>query len=313
MDLVQALERWGITSNRAPRTLETYRYSLARLARLANIRTTEDVSPARIADYLAERARVASPYLANVDLTAILSPLGRLARSGQFPRDLFAELKAQRLQGTTRRRRQFRAPFLVRDQFRTLQAAAGMVTRAKWPAAELEPRRARTRFLATYATLSGLRTGELARSHWREVDTRSREISVLWRDELGQAGRIKNYKERRVPICEELLVAIEAYRELSGGEGFLFRSGNRARLNAHAYPKELRRDLALAVAGAELGPLPYAVSFQLLRHTRASWWVQAGAPPAKVADWLGDTLDVVLTYYVGLMTGYDPDCERMPA
>lgn len=54
------------------------------------------------------------------------------------------------------------------------------------------------------------------------------------------------------------------------------------------------------------------VAFNLLRHTRASWWVQAGVPLAKVAMWMGHSVEICTRYYAGLQTGYDPDCERLP-
>jgi integrase len=54
------------------------------------------------------------------------------------------------------------------------------------------------------------------------------------------------------------------------------------------------------------------VDFTLLRHTRASWWVQAGVPLAKVAKWMGHSINICARHYAGLQPGYDTDCERAP-
>lgn len=55
------------------------------------------------------------------------------------------------------------------------------------------------------------------------------------------------------------------------------------------------------------------VTFHLLRHTRASWWIQAGVALVKVAKWLGHSVEVCSTFYAGIRAEYDADVERMPA
>lgn len=155
-------------------------------------------------------------------------------------------------------------------------------------------------------TLSGLRAGELCRLRWEEVDFGRGVIHVRWLPELGQHGRIKTGRERLVPICAELKEVLRPYAERDGWSGFVFRNGCRGSVNAFATVKTLRRQLVLA---RRIAGLP-DVTFHVLRHTRASWWAQAGVPMPKIARWLGHSVEVCVRYYSGLQQGYDPDCER---
>lgn len=52
------------------------------------------------------------------------------------------------------------------------------------------------------------------------------------------------------------------------------------------------------------------MTLTLCRHTRASWWIQAGVPVALVAKQLGHSVAVCLRHYGGLSDGYDATLER---
>jgi len=289
MDLLEAWERWTILRRSAPRTQEAYHYSLARFAAFG-IRRVEDVSLTRVSSYVVHRLGQAGPSSTKVDLAALCSPLGVLVRSGEFPEELLRAIR--RLAPEVPKPRRLSAKHLTRTELELLASAA------KSEEAEL---------MIRVAAYSGMRASELARSRWEDWELGAEPfVRVLIVPELGQAGRIKTGNERAIPVCAELKRALVARREPSG---YLFRHGVRASKNAQATVKTLRRELTIArnKVGFEFA------TFHVLRHTRASWWVQAGVSMAKIAYWLGNTLEVCERYYAALREGYDPECERMPA
>lgn len=116
-----------------------------------------------------------------------------------------------------------------------------------------------------------------------------------------------NSREERskVPVCAPLRALLEARMQSVRGE-FLIHADVDDEGPPHL--EMLRQDLARVRQSAGL---PW-VTFHTLRHTRASWWVQAGVPIAKVAHWLGHTVQVCIKHYAGLADVYDVECERMP-
>lgn len=129
------------------------------------------------------------------------------------------------------------------------------------------------------ACLTGLRASELARLEWADVDLAGRTLHVR----RGKTG------PRRVPLCApvvDLLAPIEGTGRVFGGVG--------------------ARALQERVKASRSG---LRVTLTLCRHTRASWWVQAGVPLAKVAKWLGHSVEVCARHYAGLADAYDPEAE----
>lgn len=289
-ELLRLVERWHLVRRRAERTVEAYRYSLARLARFGLARVS-DVTSQRVASYVFSRAESGvSPASIKAELAALYALLSFLVRYNRYPFEKLRRLRT--LCPEVKKPRRLRARHLDRAGFECLRSGAQDDD---------------ARFLISVETLSGLRAGELARMRWEDLTLDSApSLRVKIVPELGRFGTIKTGQERTVPICSELLAVLQAR---AASSGFLFRHGVRASLNVQATPQTLRRVLTIA---RERSGLEW-VTFHALRHTRASWWVQAGVPLAKVAFWLGNSLDVCERYYAGLRDGYDPDCERMPA
>lgn len=133
--------------------------------------------------------------------------------------------------------------------------------------------------LVRFACYTGLRASELARLDRADVDLRARQLVVT----RGKTG------PRRVPLCAP---ALELVRDAGPGRVF---GGVGA------------RTLQERVREGRVGPR--AVTLALCRHTRASWWVQAGVPLALVAKWLGHSVEVCARHYAGLADAYDPRAE----
>lgn len=139
----------------------------------------------------------------------------------------------------------------------------------------------RSAFLARLACYTGLRASELAGLRWEDVDFRTRMLYVR----RGKTG------SRRVPLCAPAVELLAPLR----GVGYVLWSRRRETL-----AKQLQR--GSRASGVR-------VTLQLCRHTRASWWIQAGVPVAKAAKWLGHSVAVCLEYYAGLLDVYDPVVE----
>lgn len=136
-------------------------------------------------------------------------------------------------------------------------------------------------FLVRCACFTGLRASELARLEWCDVDVAGRTLHVR----RGKTGA------RRVPLCApavDLLTPAVGAGPVFGGVG----------------PRTLQ-DRVREGRGAS----GVRVTLTLCRHTRASWWVQAGVPIAKVAKWLGHSVEVCARHYAGLADAYDPAAE----
>lgn len=293
MLIIDAVERWGASRCRSPFTFLRYRQAALSLAHFG-IRAPTDATPAALADYVDFRRIFVDPVTVNVDLAALATIL-RFMRENEL-----ADTVSSHKVPTTKPRR-LRARHLTRGEVLHLAATA----RAKKPRLELP---------ILVDALLGLRVRELARLHWDDFDLGPRPVlHVKIVDELGIHGRIKTSHERVVPVCAELKAILLA-RRAELGERFLFPpatgcQGRGSSPNPFLRVNTLEIALARVVEASGLA----RVTWNTLRHTRASWWVQAGVPMAKVAFWLGNSLGVCERYYAGLRDGYDPDCERAPA
>ncbi|YAF95156.1 MAG: tyrosine-type recombinase/integrase [Nodularia sp. CChRGM 3473] len=155
---------------------------------------------------------------------------------------------------------------------------------------------------------TGCRPGEAFALTWGDINTECTRISIT----KAYASRVRVVKgtkndKRRVFTCNSdsrlrsLLLDIRPY-PLSP-EKLVFTSKSGQRLNLHALDKCWRgygntnsyhngvvRELA------SNGIVPYLKVYST-RHTFATWAIASGASPEKVAYWIGDNINTVLTYY----------------
>lgn len=287
--LLEILERWDLVAKRSRRTVENYRWALRRLA-VHGVVTLNDVTSVAVSRYLESREAKNAPQ----EIAALASIARYAVACGDAPRELLNIVRD--LRPKLKRRRPLHARFLSRSEYERLCRAARQ-QRTHRDEAEL---------VVVLGTLSGLRAGELARLHWDAIDLERRLIHVRFDQALGDRGGIKTNGERLVPICKELLQHLAAWPDRAG---YVFRHGAKASRNPVATVATLHWRLVRARIRAGVPEARLVV----LRHTRASWWVQAGVPIAKVAFWLGHSPEVCARFYAGLLQGYDEDCERVPA
>lgn len=168
------------------------------------------------------------------------------------------------------RRKELHAPFLTHAEVERAVAGAP---------------HDRARFGIRLLTLTGLRAGEAASLLWSDVDVGARSLVVRG----GKTGG------RRVPLARAAIEVLQDARPTDTSGSVLGDVHRRSLQHWCARTSEL--------SGVKITPV-------LCRHTRASWWVAAGVPLAKVARWLGHSVFVCARYYAGLADNYDPDVER---
>lgn len=293
MSLAEALARWARVKNPSPWTVVRYEQAIRSFAHFG-IRELGDVRGYRVLQYVEFRLVFVTASTVNSEISALTSVLRFLAVDPEVLRAV------KSCAVPAKKPRRLHARFLTRDEVDRLASAA----RARSRSAELP--------ILVDAYL-GLRVRELCRMRWSDIDLGEKpEVRVRIVDELGIEGRIKTGQERSVPVCRPLKELLLARQGARSGD-FLFPPGIDAAGVGSPYPfmrpHSMRVALQRAVAAAGLRD----VTWNTLRHTRASWWVQAGVPIAKVSRWLGHSPETCSRFYIGLASGYDPDCERAPA
>lgn len=284
-DIAATLAEPGFTHHRTARTLVLYRRAIQFWGEFGVI-LTRDVTPENMVRYVGARA-LRAPAAARQDAVILMAVLSYLERTNRFPKDALTELR--RLVPRKRPRAELSALFLERAEVDRLVAVAPRVV------AVTQAQRA-----ARIVAYAGLRRGEACRLRWDHIDLRAKAIDVV----SGADGRTKTGRSRRIPLCRPLHEHLLRVKDEWSARGPYLVAGHRV-----ARWQDLQTGMLELRARARVAQATYNV----LRHTRASWWIQAGVPPAKVALWMGHSVEVCLRHYAGLLQGYDPDAERMPA
>jgi integrase len=154
----------------------------------------------------------------------------------------------------------------------------------------------RWRLLFITAAHTGARISELLALQASDIDWDANTISIskqLGRD--GTLGRTKTERGvRTIGMSDELRRALREH-VLASGPGFVFacESGR-----PPSY-RNARRALASAVdgAGIEYEKTTHRVGFHVFRHGAVSALIRAGADPVRVARFVGDRVETVLSTY----------------
>jgi integrase len=156
-----------------------------------------------------------------------------------------------------------------KDRYLTQEEASTLL-------AELKERSAITHDMALLALYCGMRASEVCGVTWGNVDFHLKRIKVGWRTAKGS-------KTRWVPMPPQVEELLERY-EQGKGRQHIFTN------NDGGPYKEISKTFARTVQqlgfNNEVAP-EERVSFHTLRHTFASWLVQAGRPLHEVQKLLG--------------------------
>lgn len=276
MDLLEAYARWAANgSGLGAATLSHHGGTLRRFY-LSGIRVVAAVDRASVAAFLDARREEVSVASVGHDLAAICSLCDWLERRGLYPLARLHELR--RLWRVVRPAPPPSPRFLSREEVAALRAAT------------------REDVLLDLGVLlavgAGLRRTEMLHV-FREDLRLDHEQPFLRVTRL--RGSIKNRSsERTVPLPRAVA------DELRGRE--IPALGRLVPLHRSVLGR--RFEPARSRAG-----LPW-VTWHVLRHTFASWHVQAGVSLAKIAGWMGNTPAICWRHYASLAPGGDPDVER---
>lgn len=153
------------------------------------------------------------------------------------------------------------------------------------------------------ARYTGLRLQELLSLEWQDFDWTKKLILVRnKKDHL-----IKNYRNRAVPICEEFKVKILPFVKREGlcfpvPSGFT--KGQR-------YYEQGPKDTIQGIIKEAGVPVEKGKSWHKFRKTFATKLKDAGVSIAKISDWLGHGSIKVTELYLGCLTTYDEDIEKL--
>lgn len=207
-----------------------------------------EIQPHHLRNYLRRRKN------AGAAVSTVNKEMGLISRAARFMNEELGHFIANPAQGLKQREPEGRVRWLTQAQAQTLVDCAG----------RLGPRAAHLPDVITLALHTGMRKGELLGLEWARVDSVNGLIYL-------EAGHTKGNRRRSIPINRPARGALESCQARCPGR-FVFGG-----------VKDVKRSFAHAcqLAGIE------DFRFHDLRHTFASWLVQAGAPLTEVRDLLG--------------------------
>lgn len=186
--------------------------------------------------------------------STINKEIGLLSRAARWAGVEFGQALENPAAGLKLREPEGRVRWLTQRQAAALVAAAG----------RLGPRAGHLPELITLALHTGMRKGELLGLEWARVDETQHLVYL-------EAQHTKSARRRSIPLNGLAWAALERRRAL--GAGPLVFGG----------VKDVKRSFAHACQLAGITNF----RFHDLRHTFASWLVQAGVPLPEVRDLLG--------------------------
>ncbi|MDG4551967.1 MAG: site-specific integrase [Candidatus Contendobacter sp.] len=187
--------------------------------------------------------------------STINKEIGLLSRAIRWANQEWGLALDNPVAGLKQREPEGRVRWLTRDQAAALVAAAG----------RLGPRAGHLADVILLALHTGMRKGELLGLAWGQVDF-EHGLIVL------EGRQTKSGKRRAIPLNGPALAALESRRAVAGAAPLVFGG-----------VKDVKRSFTHACQLAGITDF----RFHDLRHTFASWLVQAGVPLPEVRDLLG--------------------------
>ena len=125
--------------------------------------------------------------------------------------------------------------------------------------------------ILTLAVVTGMRLGEIAGLRWEDVNRTA---------DLLQIGEDTKTGTRALPINRTMAAVLDAQPE---GSVFVFAGEDGKAVTTRTARNRISKQTVLAMKRAKIAD----ATFHTLRHTAASWMVQAGRPLAEVKEILG--------------------------
>ena len=248
-----------------PKTRANYLGHIAVLrAHFGEDRYIDEVRKAHVAEFVADQKRRGlKPATIRRYLASLSSLFAFAERSGWLAQNPMARFDKKALPEAQPRTR-----FLSQDEYRRLLAASGPLLRP----------------LIEMAVATGMRLEELLGLKWDQVDLERREVRLVV---------TKSKQPRVVPLSARAVAILVAAARPGHASPYVFTnpaSGSRYKTIKRAFRTACRR------AGVQ------DIRFHDLRHTFASWAVQAGADLYRLSRMLGHATLQMTSRYAHLAT-----------
>jgi integrase len=219
----------------------------------------------RIEYFIAVKLNEASPWTASKYYATLASAFETAVRWGMLKKNIFRSVKRPRIPES-------RPVFFSREQFNILLSVID---------------HAEVRDIIIFAVSTGCRQKEILTLRWKGVDTKRRVIDVVnYSDFI-----TKSKKSRTIPMSKHLCRLLDIRRGRSTGELVFY---DRRR------PWEPEKLSKLFKQYVRAAGLPDELRFHSLRHTFASWLVEARVPLYEISRLLGHSTYTVTEKYAHL-------------
>jgi integrase len=171
------------------------------------------------------------------------------------------------------------------------------------------------RLLVQFLTHTGVRFGEMAGLHWHRLDLKRQQVTIVdvFDEKQGQIkGYPKGKRTRVVPLPDELVTALATRPRTSGPcpvphrkgicrSGLVFGTTAGTVLQRSNWATVFRNAVKNVNLGTDDEPVALEhATIHDLRHTYASWLIQAGVPLAEVGRLLGHVSSATTEQYAHL-------------
>lgn len=159
--------------------------------------------------------------------------------------------------------------------------------------AKLTYREANWSWYTEFMLQTAMRTGEVRAAKWDDIKENKLLVHQNYTLTHGLKNSTKTNKRRWVPLnarCQEILDA------LPKNEEFIFP------WNRLAFQSYFRKKLLPLY---EVGLISHAYRPYDCRHTAISRWIEAGIPVPQVANWAGNTSEVIFKHYCNSTQEYE--------
>jgi integrase len=153
--------------------------------------------------------------------------------------------------------------------------------------------------LFTAAAHTGARISELLALTWADIGWEANSIAI--NKQLGRDGKVEQRTKsergvRTIKMSPELRRVLREHQIASGQRpGFVFANSTGRPPSYHNARRALSR--AVEAAGIAFDREAERVSFHCLRHGAVSALIRAGADPVRVARFVGDRVETILSTY----------------
>ena len=245
-----------------PKTLDLYKRALANFQKLHGDPALSSLTPRHIDSYKASRAEQASAVTTNMEIRALKAALAMAVRWNFFPENPFQSVKELKVPDSP-------PVFLSRGDFQALLKTVEQ----GW-----------LRELIIFAVATGMRQGEILNLRWQNIDLVQKTVHI----HSSATFRTKNGRRRSIPLNDTAYAILSSKGPRNLTDLVFTRQGSPIR------PFYLQHSFKLAVRKAKLDD---RLHWHSLRHTHASWLVQAGVSLYEVQKLLGHSSPTVTEVY----------------